>query len=213
MKKFLVAFQIIFFILFILATVSFGQQIYACKVRNAGFLRIVTQPYDCLPPIEEPVSWSIEGPKGDKGDKGDQGLPGNKGDKGDKGLPGNKGDKGDQGLPGDKGDKGDQGLPGELDTSRLYTHKCTGDSAYCACDHPDDRIISCSADCPYPTVLKTNLITTVECISVYTSEQCMDALASTTESVDSCSVECSNVCENNRVDPQQVVLCYRVHFP
>jgi len=204
MKKFLVSSQIIFFILFIIPTVSFGQQIYACKVRNAGFLRIVNQPYDCLPPVEEPVSWSIEGPRGDKGDQGPTGNKGDKGDKGDRGPTGNKGDK---------GDKGDQGLPGELDTSRLYTHKCTGDSVYCACDHPDDRIISCSADCPYPTVLKTNLITTVECISVYTYEQCMDALASTTESVDSCSVECSNVCENHRADPQQIVLCYRVHSP
>ena len=66
---------------------AFGDRIDACVKKQNGQVRILDAGQACLP-SEEPVSWSVQGPKGDTGPAGPKG---DKGDTGAQGAPGEPG--------------------------------------------------------------------------------------------------------------------------
>jgi hypothetical protein len=96
------------------ADIPDGNTINGCYGRTTGLLRVIdtSAGQRCLVgpnpsrPLEAPISWSQQGPKGDIGPAG---LPGAKGDKGDSGA---RGADGPPGPKGDMGEKGDTGAPG-----------------------------------------------------------------------------------------------------
>jgi hypothetical protein len=65
--------------------------IQACALKHTGTLRIVATASDCIPNLETPVSWNIQGPAGANGPAGvtgPQGVPGAQGPTGPAGPQG-----------------------------------------------------------------------------------------------------------------------------
>ncbi len=88
---------------------SDGGVIQGCYLKVTGSLRVIdtAKGQKCLPTVEAPLSWSVQGPAGAPGSPGPTGQAGAKGDKGE------QGEKGEQGLQGIQGIQGIQGPPGE----------------------------------------------------------------------------------------------------
>lgn len=65
----------------------FGDRINACVKKQNGQVRILDVGQSCLS-SEEPISWSVQGPKGDTGPAGPPGPKGDTGPQGPAGEPG-----------------------------------------------------------------------------------------------------------------------------
>ncbi len=91
--------------------------IQACRARNSGLLRAVSDASKCTK-RELPIAWNVQGPAGatgpagPSGPKGDPGPAGAQGERGPAGPPGPAGPQGAQGSTGTQGPTGAQGPTG-----------------------------------------------------------------------------------------------------